>query len=127
MNIDAIPVELRNVAQWVAWRLEIRHGGQTKVPVNPRSLRAAATNDHRTWSTFHRAMKAVGRRGIVGVGFVLRASDPYCGIDLDGCIGEGGELNAEAELLIKRFNTYSEISPSGKGVKMILRGKKPPN
>lgn len=127
MNVTYIPAELRAVPQWVAWRIEIRHGLKTKVPVNPRTLGLAKTDNPDTWSSFAQASRASSRKGMAGIGFVFSAGDPYCGIDLDMCIGEGGDIHEQALELVERFNTYTEVSPSGRGLKMFLRGAKPPH
>lgn len=62
-------------------------------------------------------------RGLDGIGFVFSEDDPYVGIDLDKCRDyETGEIDEWAMEIIKEINTYTEISPSGKGVHMICRG-----
>lgn len=48
------------------------------------------------------------------------------GIDLDGCRDpETGAVAQWAQSIIDRFRTYTEVSPSGTGVKLFLRGKSP--
>ena len=59
-----------------------------------------------------------------GIGFVLADSDPFCGIDFDDCLDESNNL-IWGEDLIRWLGTYTEISPSGRGVKLFLRGIKP--
>jgi putative DNA primase/helicase len=57
---------------------------------------------------------------------VFSDDDPFCGIDLDKCRDlETGKINADAQKIIDDFASYTEISPSGKGVHIILNGKKP--
>ena len=52
--------------------------------------------------------------------------DPYCGIDLDACRNpETGEITKLARQIIDRMDSYSEISPSGTGVKIFIRGVVP--
>jgi YHS domain-containing protein len=58
-----------------------------------------------------------------GIGFVFRESDPYCGVDLDECLDENGNW-LWGEDLVRWLRSYSEVSPSGRGVKLILRAKK---
>jgi putative DNA primase/helicase len=49
--------------------------------------------------------------------------DPYCGIDLDACRNpETGEITKLARQIIDRMASYSEISPSGTGVKIFVKG-----
>jgi hypothetical protein len=59
-------------------------------------------------------------------GFVFTDDDDICGIDLDHCRNsETGELTDWAMKLLREFPTYAEVSPSGTGVKVFLRGMMP--
>ena len=60
-------------------------------------------------------MSAVERYGCDGVGFVFSETDPYAGVDLDDCMGQENELGPTAQAIVKDFDTYTEISPSGVG------------
>lgn len=52
--------------------------------------------------------------------------DPYCGVDLDDCIDPAsGAIKPWGREFIERLASYSEISPSGTGVKVFLKGNKP--
>ena len=123
---DRIPSQLRVLPQWVCWKYEERGGKRTKVPVNPGTGRFASPTDASTWSSFEDALSAWAQNPAwEGVGFVFRSGDPFCGIDLDDCISEDGELAPEAQRIIDEFGSYAEISPSGRGVKIFISGKKP--
>jgi primase-polymerase (primpol)-like protein len=115
-----VPDELRVLRQWLLWRREIRDGKPTKVPVTTMGFHASITNPGH-WSTFGCALQAAARtRFCDGVGFVFTEGDPYCGIDLDNIWQSDADEGATwAAGILKRFeNTYSEVSPSGKGVKL---------
>jgi putative DNA primase/helicase len=60
-----------------------------------------------------------------GVGFVFHATlNPFAGIDLDGCRDpRTGVLAPWAQSIVAAFGSYAEVSPSGTGVKIIVRGK----
>ena len=60
-----------------------------------------------------------------GIGFVLSDADPYLGFDLDDCIGPEGQLSSQVQSIIDRLDSYSEISPSGNGIRIIMEGKLP--
>ena len=50
----------------------------------------------------------------------------HAGIDLDGCRNPiSGEIRDWAKTTILRFNSYTEVSPSGTGVKIFVKGKLP--
>lgn len=122
---SAVPAEIKKFDQWVCWRFVTRGQKQTKIPVRPDSGDTADSTDSQTWGTFDQALGGTCRLPrIAGVGFVFAPDDPYCGIDLDKCIIDGKVVPA-AQQIIDDFATYTEVSPSGTGVKLITRGKKP--
>jgi hypothetical protein len=125
---SAIPAEWKALAQWVTWRLEKVAGRDkpTKVPYDPRTGRKASTTDRATWCDYETALRLCKANGYDGIGFVVTADDPYTVIDLDGCrCGRTGEIAPWALKIIRKLNTRTEISPSKKGVHLILRGKPP--
>jgi putative DNA primase/helicase len=125
--VDHIPAELQAYWQWVAWMYVLRGGKWTKVPINPKTGREAKSNDPRTWASLEIALSCAQRDHLAGVGFVFTDDDPYAGVDLDHCRNpETGEIAAWAEEIIASLNTYTEISPSGTGVKSFVRASIPP-
>jgi hypothetical protein len=128
-SFDAVPATLRERRQWVLWRLVHKAGAPkpTKIPYQPGGALASSTNPA-TWSTFDDVRAAYEAGGFDGVGFVFAADDPFVGIDLDGCRDPvTGELAPDARAAVDRFQTYTEVSPSGKGVHLILMGTLPPS
>lgn len=118
---ESIPRELRDRAQWVCWRAETRGNKPTKIPYGTDG-KCAKSNDPSTWDTFEAAAECSWSYS--GIGFVFSQSDPYCGIDLDGCRdSETGTVQPWAREIIERFNSYCEVSPSETGVKIFCRGK----
>lgn len=57
--------------------------------------------------------------GLSGLGFVVPA--PYCVVDLDDCFDKDGNLNPIASSIIETLDSYTELSPSGKGIHTILK------
>ena len=47
-------------------------------------------------------------------------------MDLDNAIDESGKLTIEADDIVKALGSYTEISPSGKGLHIFCKGKLPP-
>lgn len=123
-NISAeyIPDELKERPQWVLWK---PCGNSSKMPFQV-SGNPAKSNDPSTWTTFGEVLAAYDRGGYIGIGYVFSEDDPFCGIDLDGCRYVGkGEISDWAQKVIDRLGSYSEISPSGSGIKIFVRGKLP--
>src|SRR5215472_14048363 len=103
-----LPEELRSLDQWVVWRAEnvANKRGEirtTKVPYNARTDRHAKSNDPRTWSGFDVACNAATTRDYSGIGFCL--TEPYVGVDMDGCRPDGRDEPWAAEI-ITEVNSY---------------------
>lgn len=126
LDLRRIPERLREIARWVLWRYVTRKGKRTKVPCSAIDGRAASATDPATWSTFDEAVTAFEKGGFDGIGFVFSPDDGLCGIDLDNCIGQSGELEPWARGIVDRVATYTEVSPSGRGVKLFAVAKLPP-
>jgi putative DNA primase/helicase len=123
---DRIPFELKALPQWVVWRLVLRDGRWAKVPFDPVAMRPARTNDPRTWRSFELALRRYERGDADGVGFVFSRDDPYAGIDLDGCRDAlTGRIAPWAATILVKLDSYAEVSPSGTGIKVVVRGKLP--
>jgi len=138
-STNVIPAELTALKQWVCWHFFNRGGKPTKVPISLEKInrrfpggkthhwRNAKADDPSTWMPY-RIAADMHKRGLGtdGIGFMFAADDPYVGIDLDNCRDpETGIIDAWAQEIITRFATYAEVSPSGRGVKMIGRGTLP--
>lgn len=121
-----IPNELIQHNQWVLWKLENINGKHTKVPYQINGYKANST-DSDTWTSYETALNIYKNSNQYnGLGFVLTESDPYTVIDLDDCI-ENGKIKPEAKTIIDTLDSYTEISQSGKGLHIFIKGKKPGN
>jgi hypothetical protein len=123
MTIPALET-LQAIPQWVAWKIEERRGKLTKIPKNPRTGGNASSTNPATWGSYQQAVQAVKRYGLDGVGFVFTAGDVFAGIDLDDCINDG-HLEEWAARIVARIDSYTEISPSGRGLKIFIRAELP--
>jgi hypothetical protein len=105
-----IPIELTQLNQWMGWSYSAE--GQ-KIP-------AGKSNDPATWKPFS-VVKERSKKA-----FVFSENDPFCGVDLDDCLDDG-ILADWAIPIVDKFRgiAFGEISPSGTGLKLITRAKKP--
>ena len=118
--------ELKKLSQWVAYRLvwNEKKGKADKRPINPHDGTGAKANDPATWGTFDEAMSYAERAGLIasksgGVGFEF--GNGYCGIDLDNVVLEDGSLKPFASEIVNLMNSYTEYSPSGKGLHILCK------
>jgi primase-polymerase (primpol)-like protein len=136
---DGIPAELKALPQWVVWRYTWNDrkkrkdgsglkGDWDKVPHNPNGGRLASTTDPTTWGTFAEALAAYRAGGWDGVGLVHRPENDLTGVDLDHVRDAStGQLSPWAAGVVAELDSYSETSPSGAGVRIYARGRKPDN
>jgi hypothetical protein len=120
---DHIPDELKQYSQWVNWRAVERDGKVTKPPYQPDG-NLAGSNNPATWRSFSVVKDAAPR--FDGVGFVLTQESPFIGLDFDMCYCPAFNLtDPTVEQHIRGLNSYTEISPSGKGIRVMVKGKIP--
>ena len=132
VQFEQIPATLAARAQWLLWRFESKPGDKKprKVPyyvsgarrtgeqgsdadraalVDLATARARCLNPGASWS---------------GVGFAFLPGDGLIGVDLDGMIDpESGEISERGLNIISACASYTEFSPSGKGVHIICSGE----
>jgi hypothetical protein len=107
-----LPTTLTQLPNWVLWK-------GNKIPFQTNG-QPAKSNDPTTWTTYEAVV--AGKNGSSGIGFML--GDGIFGIDLDACLLDG-EIAPWAAEILDQFRTYSEISPSGTGIKLFGLGKLP--
>ncbi len=129
-----IPDALKALPQWLCWRYEDRDDKPTKVPYQARSGSGepgsdgegkykAASSRPATWTDFATACEHASRFDGIGIAFAGR----LCGVDLDHCRDpQTGELEPWAQEALADLNSYTEASPSGTGVHVLLFGDLPP-
>src|SRR5262245_59180889 len=119
-NLTAVPAELRARPQWLL------HDA-SKRPLQSDG-RSASTTDPATWTTFVAAVAALRANPsrVAGVGFVFTRDDSYVGVDIDDCRDPAtGEIADWAQSIINDLDSYAEVSPSGTGVKIWVKGELP--
>lgn len=124
LKLATIPEALKVERRWVCWRYVLRSGKWTKAPVNPRTGGLASSTNADTWGTYEAALAAIERHGVQGIGFVF--GDGWAGVDLDNCLTAAGQPAPWAAADVAALASYTEVSPSGKGVKVFVRGSLPP-
>lgn len=127
-HAEKIPAELKNLPQFVCWHYVDRNGKRTKPPVDAKSngkLLPAKSNDPATWASFDVAVATAQRLNLAGIGLALSETDGLTGLDLDHVFDpETGELDPLATEVLARFaGTYTEVSPSGNGLRIWCYGK----
>lgn len=125
LDIPAI-AELAKLPQWLVWKAKKVEGKDkfTKPPYNAQTGQLASVTNKNDWTTYQLAYQA-GKENIQydGIGFVLTEQDPYTGVDLDNCHDpDTGIIEEWAQEIVDKVNSYTEISPSGTGLRILVKG-----
>jgi Protein of unknown function (DUF3987) len=111
-----IPAELQALRQWVCH-------AKKRTPYQT-NWELASVTDAATWNSFSAVCDACARDArFEGIGFVFTEHDAYAGVDLDH--SDDPKIRAKHEVIYNKLNSYSELSPSGNGVHIIVKGKVP--
>ena len=121
MQYENIPNYLKNNAKFCLWGYRNRNGNQTKVPYSPKNGSKARSDDERTFGSFSEALKAFSRSPGRYSGLGIGMFGTLIGIDIDNCINEDNELTPMAKNIVASLNSYTEVSPSGRGIHIICR------
>jgi hypothetical protein len=129
----AIPKQLIDRKQWLVWRLEkdAERPEKTKLLKVPYYVDGGKRvgdqgdeRDRRRLAVYAAALKAhppEGREvGCGGLGFAFLPGDGLFGVDLDNVIDEDGVIDRNAVEIVKRCESFTEISPSGRGLHIYL-------
>lgn len=118
-----IPHTLTAQPCWVLWSYAAKDGKWTKIPKQPSGMNASTANPA-TWSSFDTVCAAYQSGGFDGIGIVL-SGEPLdnglylVGFDFDHCLVHG-VLDAVPCKTVQQLDTYTEISPSGEGIRIFL-------
>ena len=125
---EKVPDELKNMPNWVCWRLEKTSSGKnTKKPIDAKTGNYAQSNNRETWSDYETAVKESNKYS--GIGFML--ADGIMGIDIDDISSEleryhKGDYDTNIVFeFIETFKSYAEVSVSGTGIHIICKGEIP--
>lgn len=119
-----IPSELKALNQWVVCDMSLNEKSEPKkFPLNPRTGQFADITNPSTWGSFEEAVKT----GNPAIGFVFTVNDEYAVIDLDDKLSNPASAEDKERFtkIVNAFNSYTEISTSGRGVHIIVKGSVP--
>src|SRR5262249_15862536 len=145
-NLANIPQVLKQVDQWIHWRGADKVDPATgavklnKIPVNPSDGSNADSTDPRTWTSYDYMIQGLdtfledreqrdpaGYRGS-SPGFVVTAQDQFTGVDFDDCVDEvTGQIDPQVQQYVDRLHSYTEVTPTTKGLRTWVLGTLPPH
>lgn len=143
VTVDGIPASMLDSPRWAPWRAVWNEKKKKYEKIPHRAEQPGyglSTKSTRGWSSFHRAL-AVYRSNpdkFAGVGYLVTGekvtgagADVFnpgalTGVDLDHCRDAAtGDIAPWAAEVIAKLDSYTEVSPSGTGLRVMVRGGVP--
>lgn len=119
---EAVPTILKTMPHWAVWK-SIPQTSRVKPLKVPFMTSGTPADTRRSdgWGAFETALQTWNEHQgqYAGLGFLFTLEDEFAGLDIDNCVVDG-TITPEAREIIEEFNTYTEFSPSGTGVKLFL-------
>jgi putative DNA primase/helicase len=122
--LSGLPEELRSIEQFLIYRMARRPNGRPgKVPQRYTSGRLLNTAPHSpgAWLSLSTALDLFRQGYGDGLGVTLTPSNGIVTLDLDDVIC-GNTLRPATQQLVDRMDTFAEISVSGRGLHLFVKG-----
>lgn len=127
---EAIPAEVKAIPHWILWRYVWRpeKAKWTKVPLSATTGHTASVTNQAEFTTFATCSKCVQDfykpTVIDGMGFVFGFGTNITGVDFDNVFAQDGQiLDHRSVAMANHFNSYTEYSPSGRGLHTLVNAK----
>lgn len=130
LQLKNIPQIMKALRQWLLWKSVQKEEGKkpTKVPVSVKTLQACDVTNPENYAGFEEAYAAYQQNidRVSGCGFALSKGARITFIDIDNCLDENSQIFPWAQAIVDKFpKTFTEISQSGKGLHLFVRGNLP--
>ena len=129
VNVDGIPASMLDTPRWAPWRAvwDPKKKKYEKIPHRADRPAAGLSNKSLSgWSAFHVALAAYMQNPdrFAGVGYLMTGPHGVVAVDLDHCRdATTGALAPWAEEVVAKLDSYTEVSPSGTGLRVMVAGE----
>lgn len=120
MRYDSLPIELKQLNQWVCCKKD------NKIPMRAFEPKPASSSDPSTWSSYELAQHAVDMGYYDYLGFVFD-NNGIVGIDIDAGFSDDNNmfLTPDTYDILSSCKSYTELSKSGRGFHIFVKGTLP--
>ena len=117
---------LKTLRQWICWGdNSVDSAGKiNKQPFPYGCTRSSDPTDPLLWASYDECVTWQQKRGLRGLGFAFSLEAGIIGVDFDHCVHDG-VIDAEVLKIIIHLDSYTELSPSGTGVHVLIQARKP--
>lgn len=116
--LKAFGERLASESRWVLWNVNEQ---KPKMPYSPHTGSPAEADNPSTWSGLDEALRVMSEHGRARLGIEFGITPGgFAGIDLDHVISSEGEILPKAREIVEAMNTYTELSPSGRGLHILF-------
>jgi hypothetical protein len=119
-TIEQVLSEYAERSRWCTWRYQLKHGRWTKPP-KMTDGEGASHSDPSTWATLAEVRAAYEGGAFDGIGLMLDDTT-IVALDIDDAIREDGTMKPWAWAIVERVDSYTERSPSGRGLRILAYG-----
>lgn len=128
-NVDGIPARMLDTPRWAPWRAvwNAKKQKYEKIPHRASRPEHGLSNKNQAgWVRFDVAMQAYLQHPdkFSGVGYLMTGKHGVTGVDLDHCVTDG-KIDDWALEVAAKLDSYTEISPSGTGLHIMVAGDVP--
>lgn len=123
-NLSNIPRELKRLDRWVFTDETLDIDDDPKHPYTPLFCSPASVVNKLDWGSFDELLFELKRRREAYAGFIF-SNDGYVGVDIDHAIDSDGDVSETALEIIDLCKSYTEVSRSGTGIHIIVKGSLP--
>jgi hypothetical protein len=123
---ENIPDTLKANARWAPWK-QVWNEKRQKFDKIPHQAKAPyyglSTAKPERWYSYEQALQAfqANPQLFAGVGYVMTGPHGVVGVDLDDCVHDNAIADWALDV-IKELASYTELSPSGKGLRILAAG-----
>lgn len=116
---EKLPACVKEKGLFCLWRYETRDRKRTKVPyrINGRRADSSSKGSFSKFDDVYAKVQAAQNR-YAGIGISTFSGFGF--VDIDDCVGEDGQLSPMALDIVDTLCSYTETSPSGKGIRIIV-------